>query len=35
MTLLAVNRNRKNIVNPPFDMAIEERDKMVVLVGTA
>lgn len=35
MTLLAVNRNRENIVNPPFDMAIEEGDKMVVLVGTA
>ncbi len=35
MTLLAVNRNRKNIVNPPFDMAIEEGDRMVVLVGTA
>ena len=34
MTLLAVNRNRKNIVNPPFDMIIEEGDRMVVLVGT-
>lgn len=34
-TLLAVNRNRENIVNPPFDMAIEEGDRMVVLVGTA
>ncbi len=35
MTLLAVNRNKKNIVNPSLDMIIEEGDRMVVLAGTA
>ncbi len=34
MTLLAVNRNMENIVNPPLDMVIEAGDKMVVLAGT-
>jgi len=34
-TLLAVNRNSENIVNPPLDMVIEAGDKMVVLAGTA
>jgi voltage-gated potassium channel len=32
MTLLAVNRKGKNIVNPPLDMVIEAGDKMIVLV---
>ena len=32
-TLRAVDRNMKNMVNPPFDMAILEGDRMVVLVG--
>lgn len=35
MTLLAVNRNMENIVNPPLDMVIEAGDKMIVLTGTA
>ena len=35
MTLLTVNRNMENIVNPLLDMIIEEGDKMVVLAGTA
>ncbi len=35
MTLLAVNRDMENIVNPTLDMAILEGDRMVVLVGTA
>ena len=30
-TLLAIYRNKENIVNPPLDMIIEEGDKMVVL----
>lgn len=34
MTLLAVNRNNENIMNPPLDTIIEKGDKMVVLVGT-
>jgi len=34
MTLLAVNRNMENMVNPPLDMVIEAGDKMVVLAGT-
>jgi voltage-gated potassium channel len=32
MTLLAVNREGENIVNPPLDMVIEAGDKMIVLV---
>lgn len=35
MTLLAVNRNTENIVNPSLDMVIEAGDKMIVLAGTA
>jgi len=34
MTLLAVNRNKENIVNPSLDMIIDEGDRMVVLVDT-
>ena len=30
-TLLAIYRKKENIVNPPMDMIIEKRDKMVVL----
>ena len=33
MPLRAVDRNMKNMVNLPFDMAIKEGDRMVVLVG--
>ena len=35
MSLLAVNWDRKNIVNPPLDMVVEAGDRMVVLVGTS
>ena len=33
MPLRAVDRNMKNMVNLPFDMAINEGDRLVVLVG--
>jgi len=32
MTLLAIYRNRENIVNPAMDMILEKNDKLVVLV---
>lgn len=32
MTLLAIYRNKENIVNPPINMVFEKGDKMVVLV---
>ena len=34
MTLLALNRNGKNIVNPPLENIIEKGDKMVVLANS-